>query len=168
MFFKSLLGVLEEKSGSCQSWWWCQGARRTPRKLHKKFRQNQTTGSMWNGHFYKNMFCGGLFFASRAPLIHFEWIQKLSNPPHFIHGERWCVQKNPTSKHLSKEHFFWDTLYIRTGEHINCPQNCCIFIDHVVLNLVSVSSQLPCFSHHSHLWLRLLTHWKSKGLLRHY
>ena len=66
---------------------------------------------MWNGPFYKNMFCGGLFFASRAPLIHFEWIQKLSNPPHFVHGERWCVQKNPTLKHLAKGHFFGDTLY---------------------------------------------------------
>ena len=96
--------------GSWQSWKWCQGVRRTPRKLHKKFCQKRTTGSNWNGHFYKNMFCGGLFFASRAPLIHFEWIQKLSNPPHFIHGERWCVQKNPTSEHLTKGHFFWDTL----------------------------------------------------------
>ena len=95
------------------------GARRTPRKLHKKFRRNWTTGSMWNGPFYKNMFCGGLFFASRAPLIHFEWIQKLSNPPHFVHGERWCVQKNPTLKHLAKGHFFWDTLYcVKTQKYL--------------------------------------------------
>ena len=61
--------------------------------------------------FIKICSVGGCFFASRAPLIHFEWIQKLSNPPHFIHGERWCVQKNPTLKHLAKGHFFWDTLY---------------------------------------------------------
>ena len=67
------------------------------------------------------MFCGGLFFASRAPLIHFEWIQKLSNPPHFVHGERWCVQKNPTSKHLAKEHFFWDTLYITALQYNASP-----------------------------------------------
>ena len=112
-FLYGPLWSLEGHGGSWQSWKWCQGVRRTPRKLHKKFRWNRTTGSMWNGHFYKNMFYGGLFFASRAPLIHFEWIQKLSNPPHFIHGERWCVQKNPTSKHLAKEHFFWDTLYIK-------------------------------------------------------
>ena len=55
---------------------------------------------------------GGLFFALKTPLNKLWWIQKLSYPPHFIHGKRWCIQKNPILTHLLNEHFFWDTLYI--------------------------------------------------------
>ena len=54
---------------------------------------------------------GGLFFALKTPLNKLWWIQKLSYPPHFIHGKRWCIQKNPILTHLLNEHFFWDTLY---------------------------------------------------------
>ena len=57
---------------------------------------------------------GGLFFALKTPLNKLWWIQKLSYPPHFIHGKRWCIQKNPILTHLLNEHFFWDTLYIYT------------------------------------------------------
>ena len=55
---------------------------------------------------------GGLFFALKTPLNKLWWIQKLSYPPHFIHGKRWCIQKNPILTHLLNEHFFWDTLYM--------------------------------------------------------
>ena len=41
---------------------WCQGAMRTPRKLHKIFFHNWTSGST-----LKNMAYGGQFFGSRTP-----------------------------------------------------------------------------------------------------
>ena len=58
---------------------------------------------------------GGLFFALKTPLNKLWWIQKLSYPPHFIHGKRWCIQKNPILTHLLEEHLFWDTLYTSKG-----------------------------------------------------
>ena len=86
---------------------WCQGAMRTPRKLHKIFFHNQTSGST-----LKNMAYGGQFLGSRTPQMNFYWIQKVSIPIYFIHGTRWCVPKNPYSTHLLNEHLFWDTLYM--------------------------------------------------------
>ena len=37
----------------------------------------------------------------------------VSNPSHFVHVKRWCLQKNPSFAHLTKGHFFWDTLQVR-------------------------------------------------------
>ena len=48
--------------GSWQSWKWCQRTRRNPRKLHKKFRQNRTTGSLLNANFCKNYGLWGAVF----------------------------------------------------------------------------------------------------------
>ena len=43
---------------------WCQGAMRTPRKLHKIFFHNQTSGST-----FKNMAYGGSFWAPGPPKL---------------------------------------------------------------------------------------------------
>ena len=87
--------------GSWHSLGWCQGAMRTPRKLHKFVFHNQTSGST-----LKNMSYGRQFWGSRTPKINFCWIKKVSIPIYFIHGTRWCIQKNPNFTHLENEHFF--------------------------------------------------------------
>ena len=40
---------------------------------------------------------GGLFFALKTPLNKLWWIQKLSYPPHFIHGKKWCIKLTATA-----------------------------------------------------------------------
>ena len=48
----------------------------------------------------------GAVFGLQDPLTNFYCIQKVSIPIYFIHGTRWCVQKNPNFTHLLNEHFF--------------------------------------------------------------
>ena len=50
------------------------------------------------------------------------WIQKVSIPIYFIHGTRWCIQKKPNFTHLENEHFFWDTLYIKSLNALDTKQ----------------------------------------------
>ena len=89
--FNSLSGVLKDMEVPESSW--CQGVKRIHRKLHKKFLQNQTGGSMLNGNFFKIQFFGSKF--SQLTFVQILLIQSM---------EKDIVLQNPKFKHL-KEHF---------------------------------------------------------------
>ena len=91
---------------------WCQGAMRTPRKLHKKFFHNQTSGST-----LKNMAYGGSFWAPGPPKWTF--IESKRCPFLFILSmeQDGVFQKILTSPISKTNIFFWDTLYIN-NKHV--------------------------------------------------
>ena len=100
------INFLYDPLWSLEGYW---GSWKSLGSSHKKFRQNRTTGSILNGQFkwsLKFKVYWRLFLGSRTPLINFCWIQKLSFPPHNIHGERWCIKKILTSL-ISKRFFLY-------------------------------------------------------------